>query len=392
MKVLIISHQFPSDQVPYSGRFVEDQILATSKCGVEFWVLQVDPSPLRPGNIGGFLRAFWRGVICGDEEPILLRGRQVGVKLFSPGIRFGGGVQAVINALVARRWYRRLRLPFQPDCLHAHTGLSDGVIAYWMASGLGGKPYVITEHTAPYDALFKGFGGRFLAGFAAARASAVIAVSRYLRDCIQTHFPHIKVQVIGNTYDQNTFRRDVDRGPKRTIFWLGHLSARKRLGLAVMALKEMVERGVSVNLRVLTSGNIGADVAKLIEELGLKNEISVARAEGRADVARELASGAAMLVTSEVETFSVATLEALAMGVPVVSTDCGGPADLILDEGDGVLDKVSSPKSLADALIQVMEKDSEEAREARAQRALARFGPEAIGRRYLEVYSEICRS
>lgn len=391
MKVLLISHQFPSREVPYRGRFVEDQIRVTKPFGVEFFVLQVEPEGLSPGNVRNFLRAFWFGFFLASSKAIFIDGELSGVRLYSPGIRLGGGVQAVINALVAVRWMCGKNLLKTFDCIHAHTGLSDGLIAFALSRLSGKKPYMITEHSAPYEMLFTGVGGRFIVSFVAKRASAFVAVSSFLRDCIHRHFPKLKVEVVGNAYDSKVFRlgEECVISEAKRILWIGHVSPRKRLGLAFQTLAALREMGTDAVLRILTSSTLDRETEEALERSGVQDFVSIARADSREDVASELRGASALLVTSEVETFGMTVLEALAAGVPVVSTDCGGPRDILVDEGDGYMGPVGSPVTVARSLHKSLQNDSREARRYRSERAQRRFGPEVIGSWYVKKYQAL---
>lgn len=391
MNVLLISHQFPSPQIPYRGRFVEDQILVTKQMGVDFFVVQVDPVGFRLGNVQSFFVALWFGLVLGREVPIYIEGQVSGARLFSPGVRLGGGIQAIINAVIVARWMIGKDLS-RYDCIHAHTGLSDGLIALFLSRILR-KPHVVTEHTAPYEALFKGPGGRLITGAVAKRADAMVAVSSFLRNCINRYFGDAKVQVIGNAYDATTFvpTRQPPERASPVIAWIGHVSPRKRLSLAILSLRELRSSGVNASLKVLTSSDLDDESKQVIEQYALHEHVFVVGAETRERVASELRESSALLVTSEVETFSVTTLEALATGIPVVSTNCGGPADLLTHPFDGELDSQGTPESLAGALVRVLSKDSITERSARAARAYERFGPRAVGEAYLQVYRRLLK-
>jgi glycosyltransferase involved in cell wall biosynthesis len=391
MKVLLISHQFPSAEIAYRGRFVEDQILATQSFGVEFFVLQVEPEGLRPGNIRNFLMAIWFGFFLGRSKPILVAGKESGVRLYSPGIRLGGGVQAVVNSMIAARWMVGKGLLQTFNCIHAHTGLSDGWIAFVLSRIAGGRPYMITEHTGPYEMLFKGIGASSIVRFVARKARAVVAVSSFLKAVVVRRFPDLKVEVVANTYDPASFRGSdvLPEFGRHKIVWIGQISPGKRLGLAVASLAELRKTGLNAELRVLTSSKLERETEDFIDREGLREFVSIFRAEDRNEVATELRQAASLLVTSAFETFSVTTLEALASGVPVVSTDCGGPRDLITQESDGFVDPIGSPVSLAAALHNQIENDTAERRKVRSRHAATKFGPSAIGAWYSNKYREI---
>ncbi len=91
---------------------------------------------------------------------------------------------------------------------------------------------------------------------------------------------------------------------------------------------------------------------------------------------QELMAGLDLLVIPSIqESFGLTAVEALAMGTPVVSTRCGGPAEIIRDGVDGVLVPVGDPQAMAQAML------AELADPAAAQ-ARARTGRERVMREF----------
>ena len=80
-------------------------------------------------------------------------------------------------------------------------------------------------------------------------------------------------------------------------------------------------------------------------------------------------------------------IEALALGVPCVSTTCkSGPGEILLDGEGGYLVDVGNADQMADALEQALTNQEEtEKRLKRAQEMLYRFTPQEVGKQYLEV-------
>ena len=79
------------------------------------------------------------------------------------------------------------------------------------------------------------------------------------------------------------------------------------------------------------------------------------------------------VVSSFSESFSLTAVEAMAAGVPVVSTRCGGPEELIEDGVNGLLVPVSEPQAMADAIVKLSESPS-------VRRGMGKKGQERFSR------------
>jgi glycosyltransferase involved in cell wall biosynthesis len=101
-----------------------------------------------------------------------------------------------------------------------------------------------------------------------------------------------------------------------------------------------------------------------------------------------LAGADGFVLSSRQEGFSLATIEAMLAGVPVVVTRCGGPEALVDDGVTGVLVPPGDPAALAGALAALLQDpDDAAARAARARAAsLARYTVDAMMAGYLGVY------
>ena len=94
----------------------------------------------------------------------------------------------------------------------------------------------------------------------------------------------------------------------------------------------------------------------------------------------------ALVVSSAVETFGVVLVEALATGIPVISTRCGGPEDIV-EAGLGVLLERDDEEHLASAMVAVTGQSYPE--DALRERAKARFGFEKVAQELLDVYATL---
>ena len=75
-------------------------------------------------------------------------------------------------------------------------------------------------------------------------------------------------------------------------------------------------------------------------------------------------------------------LEALSVGTPIVSTDCGGPAEILENGRWGKLTKVGSPEDLAEKMLSSL---NEEHNKSKLIERSADFSPQSIAQEYIDV-------
>lgn len=111
-----------------------------------------------------------------------------------------------------------------------------------------------------------------------------------------------------------------------------------------------------------------------------------------ADTLRDLYRHArAFVLSSDEEGLGLVLLEAMASGIPVISTNCGGPSTLIESGREGFLTPVGDTDALVDAINRVIEEPSLASTmgEAGRERAVNHFSISAAGERFLSVYDAL---
>jgi glycosyltransferase involved in cell wall biosynthesis/predicted ATP-grasp superfamily ATP-dependent carboligase len=132
----------------------------------------------------------------------------------------------------------------------------------------------------------------------------------------------------------------------------------------------------------------GAELVALRESRGLRDHVVLTGFQS--DVKSALASFDVYALTSRSEGFSLSIVEAMAMGLPVIATRCGGPEEILEDGVTGLLVENASASAVADA-IERLRTDSEERQrlgEAARVAARERFSLQDTVRAYERLYSE----
>jgi len=131
----------------------------------------------------------------------------------------------------------------------------------------------------------------------------------------------------------------------------------------------------------------------IAERLGIREHITFEKDVSQKCLLELYREAKLFVLSSDEEGLGLVLMEAMASGVPVVSTDCGGPATVVQDGHTGFLVPKGDSKALAEACRTLL-RDSEKlqacGRNAR-QRMVDHFSEDATGDRFLEVYDELTR-
>jgi exopolysaccharide biosynthesis WecB/TagA/CpsF family protein len=290
----------------------------------------------------------------------------------------------------------------RPDVLLA--GLTHNNIVAAAAVLLSGRVcrLVLTEH-APVTALTRARPEwRYrvlprLLPLAYSVADAVVAVSKGVADDLMPLLgsrQRERVQVIYNPALQSGWESlihaSVDdpwfaAGAAPVVLTVGRLSAEKNFALLLDAFVLLRERIGSVRLVIIGEGPERADLQARIERANLSDCVRLLGQ--RSQVLAYMRRSAVFALTSSFEGFGNVLVEAMAAGIPVVSTDCPvGPSEILENGRYGMLVQEGSPEAMADALARAMTSpgDTDSAR----QRAQA-FTVEHSVHGYRSLFSEI---
>lgn len=143
-------------------------------------------------------------------------------------------------------------------------------------------------------------------------------------------------------------------GPMRVIA-VGSLIWRKNLESALVATKAAVEAGTDMKLHIIGDGPDRQRLRFTIADLGLEEHVELLGNRTSQEVGRELANADVFLHTSMAEGISNAVLEAMASGLPVITTDAGGMDEAVRDGIEGFVVQVRDATATAAALVRCAE-------------------------------------
>jgi N-acetyl-alpha-D-glucosaminyl L-malate synthase BshA len=290
------------------------------------------------------------------------------------------------------------------DLLHVHYAIPHSVsamLARQMLAASGSHrnlPFVTTLHGT--DITLVGLDRSYLpiTRFSIEQSDGVSAISKYLRDRTVREFDiKNRIQVIYNFVNCEIYRRDPDSAKRRTEFAsrdekiLVHLSnfrPVKRL-TDVVEIFDLVHKKIPSKLVLIGDGPDRSRAEWLAVQKGIHEHVLFLGKQDR--VEEKLAVADIMLMPSELESFGLAALEAMACEVVPIATRVGGVPEVIEHGKGGFLAGVGEIETMANYAIDLLSDDkrlAEMGKQARFE-AESRFCSSEIIPQYEEFYRRV---
>jgi glycosyltransferase involved in cell wall biosynthesis len=193
------------------------------------------------------------------------------------------------------------------------------------------------------------------------RTSGFVLVSASQREfCKSMGIPENRIFVITNGVDFSNFMPPMrpDRAvlaglgienDAPIIIQIGNFRKVKRHDVILEAIKFVKESYPQVRCLLIGDGSMRSELEKKAQQLGVeKNVLFLGTCE---QVEKYLQISDLLTITSDAESFSLAILEAMSVGLPVVSTRCGGPEDIVVDQQTGFLVPLGDSLAFAEKII-----------------------------------------
>lgn len=284
----------------------------------------------------------------------------------------------------------------QLDVVHVHYAVPNAVSAVLAREILEPQEIKVVTTLHGTDITLVGNDPNYLetTRFGIMRSDQVTAVSaalaRTTRD--QLGVPN-HIHVVPNFVDPDRFERARDhegarrwaRPGEKILVHISNFRPVKRV-LDVVAVFEQVRHEMPARLLLVGDGPERSKVEQRCRRCDICDDITFVGNLARVE---EILTGADLFVLpSEIESFGLAALEAMACGVPVIATGVGGLPEVVRDGEDGLLFEVGDVDAMGAAAIELLRDEPRWARmsESARSRALDDFREDRIVARYREIY------
>ncbi|MBL7946433.1 MAG: glycosyltransferase [Flavobacteriales bacterium] len=373
--VLVLPKWWPNARDPQLGDFIRKQVQATARF-TRITIMLIKGDPEHPP-----------GVARADaDDLIVIRSRYRTSQSPVKPLRKLVNLLRYWKAAMAG-WRMVLQERGKPDLVHVHILVRPALVAHWIKRKYG-IPYILSEQSSEYlDGTYRRKGPLFhaLNRRLFSDADAVTAVSGWLGDGLKDLGLCTEYGIVPNVIP-GLDRPLPSRGPAGHFMVVADLVDRTKNVSGVIRALAMAARGHDkLRLTVIGDGPDRGYLEELATTEGVAQRVKFLGRLPNAQVLDHMAHASAVIINSNVETFSVVTGEALAQGKPVIATRCGGPQGFVTDT-NGFLIDVGDTKALAAAMVHLADKSAMYDPTMIRASVNERFSPEAVGRAFKRIH------
>lgn len=391
MKVLVISHMYPSAINPTYGIFVHKQVNALKNQGCEVKV--VSPVPFTPWPLP-LLRKKWEGYANTPRQDFI-----AGLEILYPRyFEFPGSLLMEYSGffmyLGIRKLINRIYETFPFELIHAHVALPDGQAANLLQKKYK-VPTVVTVHGQDFQSTINKSSNCRKKLFATLNsADKIITVSTKLKNIAQDQPFSSKITVVNNGINPGdchpeTLTNTVLNGKR--IISISNLKKTKGIDLNLGAISYLVRKYPDLEYYIIGDGEERNNLENLRDQLNLKDNVFFLGEMNHSQAMQKLAEADIFSLPSWQEGFGVAYIEAMSQGKPVIGVQGEGIYDVVENGLNGLLVKPQDVDSVIKALDTLLSDPAlaKSLGEAGRKTVLEGYTWEQNARKTVEVYKQL---
>lgn len=373
MTIYLIARGYPTKQNPQWGCFEKDQALALAQLGHHVVILSYRQHPFLPN--WGYQVIDKNGIHAVSYN-------------FLPGRIFGNhGAKLRVRFEqweLKKAYLRAVELYGKPDVIYSHY-LFITTIARYLKEQFH-IPLVAIEHWSvlqkshlPANVLHMAESYQLV--------DRLITVSQSLQTSIERRF-HIRANVVNNMVGNEFSYAPIAPSMMLNMVATGSLIPRKGYDVLINALINTSLPKDKWHLSIIGSGREFAHLSKLIAKLHLQDNICLLGPKNKQEIVALYQQSDIFVLPSRMETFGVVYIEALACGLPVIATPCGGPEEFVTEK-NGILVPIEDVDSLTKAIEYMFIHHQGYDRKAIADDCQARFSSKVIAKQLTAIFEDV---
>ncbi len=218
-------------------------------------------------------------------------------------------------------------------------------------------PVIISVRNDP-NAEYNNFIKKFLVKVLYSRANGFVFQTEEARNWFSKKIQD-KSAIIPNPINPDFICEPYKGEREKTIINIGRLAQQKNQKLLIDAFYEIQKKYPDYILKIYGEGKLREKLEEQINELKLENKVFLMGIKD--NIKEEIYKAGMFVLSSDFEGMPNTLMEAMALGLPCISTDCpcGGPKFLIKDKENGLLTEVGNKEELIDAIKYIINNQNE---------------------------------
>lgn len=377
MKIYIVSRGYPTQKDPQWGCFERDQAMALRKLGHEIIMISVDRR----------LRFNSKRIIYNYDN----------VHVYDYKTILPGKLLSVISAELYVNYLSNKMLHLFNLTIKKH-GFPDIIYVHFQSNMALMKkvkekyeiPIVGMEHWSAINKIPLPNFVYQCGKIAYRNVDVLLSVSNSLNRRIKQIWDKDSL-VIHNMVGEEFFNQNVNRnkkGNKIVFVSTGSLIKRKGYDVLIKALNIINSQLSNWELNIIGEGSERGTLQKMINTNQLNDKIKLVGKKNKMEIISYLHNSDVFLFPSRMENFSVAVLEALSAGLPVIATICGGIRECI-NETNGLLVPVEDVDALAYAILNISNNINHYSRDYIAENCKMQYAPDIIAQKLTTIFNDV---
>ncbi len=314
------------------------------------------------------------------------------VGIHKKSLHYWRRIEVIEWLLKANFHYRKLLLNNKYDLVHAFFGFPSG---WFCCRSVNKLPYIISLRGSdvPGYNVRLGLDYKLMAGLFRkiwSSASIIVANSQGLRKLASDFMQGLGIRVITNGIDTETFHPPEERSLTKPLQALTvcRLISRKRIDLLISAVAQAKVLGLDMQLNIAGDGNLLSRLRKTAEELNIADRVTFMGRVSADRMPQLYREHHIFVMSSAHEGMSNAMLEAMASGLPIITTRCEGVEELITD--NGLVVNKAKPEEIAKAIKKLADdQETYSKMSTSARRQAERFSWTKVADEYLDCYNRV---
>ena len=242
--------------------------------------------------------------------------------------------------------------------VHAHFAGMAARTAYWIKQFFG-VPFSFTAHA---NDIFVPRSFAIGLDRLIDTASSIVTESDYAANYLRARFPRDagKIQCVYNGLDLSSFPRADFASPVPIIISVGRLIEKKGFSDLIAACRILAEAGCNFRCEIIGEGPLENDLRAQIEGSNLREKVTLAGAQAQVEIKHRLAAATVFVLACTTDSsggtdnLPTVIMEAMATGLPVISTTLAGIPEMMQPGITGELVAPDAPQELARAIEKII--------------------------------------